>query len=115
MPTREDVLRIRSIEEAFDLSTTKLRKHEVALIRVAERERLIRLTVHARDAAEDEAIDREEIWNAVRSGTARSKDRDPAHERQVGVNFETVTHDGRRIRVKVSWDLRYFIATVHTV
>jgi hypothetical protein len=115
VPTREDVLRIRSIEEAFDLSTTKVRKHEVALIRVAERERLIRLTEHAKEAAQDEGIAHEWIWRTIRHGKARSKDCHEDFGRQIGLNLEAEA-DGRRIiRVKVSWRARYFIATVHTV
>jgi hypothetical protein len=115
VPTREDVLRIRSIEEAFDLSTTKVRKREVALIRVAERERLIELTDHAEDAADDEGIDEADIWGAVRRGSAGSKDRDERRGRQIGVNFEADVRGPRRIRVKVSWNRQYFIPTVHTV
>ncbi|HTD36472.1 MAG TPA: hypothetical protein VK669_03065 [Candidatus Limnocylindrales bacterium] len=88
MLTRDDVLRIRSIEEAFDLSTPKVRKREVALIRVAERERLIRLTEHAEDAAIDDAIDEADIFGAVRRGSAGSKDCDQSMGRQIGINFE---------------------------
>ena len=56
VPTREDVLAIRSIEEAFDLTTTKVRRREVALARTACAERLIRFTEHALDAMADERI-----------------------------------------------------------
>jgi hypothetical protein len=115
VPTREDVLAIRSIEEAFDLSTTRVRKREVALIRAAEREDLIELTAHAEDAADDEGIDEADIWGAVRRGSAGSKDRDRSKGRQIGVNFEADVRGPRRIRVKVSWDREYFIPTVHTV
>lgn len=114
MLTREDVLAIRSIEEAFDLSTTKVRKREVALIRVAERERLIRLTEHAKEAAEDEGIARELIWRAIRYGRVRSKDCSEDRGRQIGLNFEAEL-DARSIRVKVSWKARYFVPTVHTL
>ena len=115
MLTRDDVLGIRSIEEAFDLSTTKVRKREVALIRVAEREDLIELTTHAEDAAEDDGIAEADIWGAVRRGSAGPKDCDVRMGRQIGVNFEADVRGRRRIRVKVSWDREYFIPTVHTV
>jgi hypothetical protein len=115
VPTREDVLRISSVEEAFDLSTTKVRKREVALIRVAERERLIRLTEHARAAARDEAIDEEDIWSTIRRGAVGPKDCDGTNDRQIGINFESPRRSPRAIRAKVSWDLRYFVATVHTL
>jgi len=114
VPTREDVLRISSVEEAFDLSTTKVRKREVALIRVAERERLIRLTEHAKEAAEDEGIARELIWRTIRCGRVRSKDSAEDDGRQIGLNFEAEADD-RAIRVKVSWKARYFVPTVHTL
>jgi hypothetical protein len=115
VPTREDVLAIRSIEEAFDLSTHKVRKREVALIRVAAAERLIRLTSHADDAMDDEAIAEEIVLQTILHGRARSKDIDARSGRQIGINFEGDGRSERRIRVKVSWAVRYFVATVHTV
>jgi hypothetical protein len=115
VPTREDVLAIRSIDEAFDLSTPKVGKREVSLIRVAERERLIRLTEHAEDAAVDDGIAEADIWGAVRRGPAGPKDRDESMGRQIGINFEADVRGRRRIRVKVSWDRTHFIPTVHTV
>lgn len=114
VPTREDVLAIRSIEEAFDLSTTKVRKREVALIRVAEAEGLIRLTDHAERACDDESVAEELVWEVVQRGKARSKDVDACGGRQIGLNFDGQA-DRRRIRVKVSWQMRYFVATVHTL
>ena len=115
VPTREDVLGIRSIDEAFDLSSRKVRKREVALIRVAVAERLIRLTDHADDAMFDEANSEETAWYVISRGRARSKDIDQCAGRQVGINFEADDGYQRRIRVKVSWAVRYFVATVHTV
>lgn len=56
MPTREDVLAIRSIEDAFDFLTPRVTKREVALVRVALDEDLIVMTPHAYDALEDEMI-----------------------------------------------------------
>jgi hypothetical protein len=91
-----------------------VRKREVALIRVAERERLIRLTEHAKEAAEDEGIARELIWRTIRYGRVRSKDCAEDHGRQVGLNVEAEADD-RSIRVKVSWKARYFVPTVHTL
>ncbi|MEA2688093.1 MAG: hypothetical protein QOD51_700 [Candidatus Eremiobacteraeota bacterium] len=114
MPTREDVLAIRSIEEAFDLSTERVRKREVALIRVAEFEDLIRLTGHAEDAMDDEAIAEKTVRFVIRRGAPKSKDVDETAGRQIGVNFEAVV-ERRGIRVKVSWRMGYFVATVHTL
>lgn len=114
VPTRDDVLAIRSIEEAFDLSTRKVRKREVALIRIAELEDLIRLTGHAEDAMDDEAIAGETVRFVIRRGTPKSKDVNETAGRQIGVNFEAA-EELRGIRVKVSWQMGYFIATVHTV
>jgi len=116
VPTREDVLAIQSIEEAFDLSTRRVTKREVGLVRVAEREGLIKLTGHADDAIDDEAIPEELVWHTIRCGRARSKDNDELNGRQIGINFESVGDRSLiRLRVKVSWGLRYFIATVHTL
>ena len=92
-----------------------MRKREVALIRVAVAERLIRLTDHADDAMFDEAISEETMWYVVTRGRARSKDIDERAGRQIGINFEADDGRRRRIRVKVSWAVRYFVATVHTV
>lgn len=114
VPTRDDVLAIRSIEEAFDLSTRKVRKREVALIRVAEREDLIRLTGHAEDAMDDEAIAEDAVRFVIRRGTPASKDVDETAGRQIGINFEGEL-DACELRVKVSWRLGYFVATVHTL
>lgn len=114
VPTREDVLAIRSIEEAFDLSTHRVRKREVAVIRVAELEDLIRLTGHAEDAMDEEAIAEETVRFVIRRGTPKSKDVNENGGRRIGVNFEAPV-DRRGIRVKVSWRMGYFIATVHTL
>ena len=116
VPTREDVLAIRSIEEAFDLSTPRVTKREVALVRVAAAEGLIRLTSHADDALDDEAIAEEIVWETIQRGKASSKDRDERFGRQIGLNFDSSERSLRdRLRVKVSWGLGYFIATVHTL
>jgi hypothetical protein len=99
VPTCEDVLAIRSIDEAFDLSSRKVRK---------------RFTRHAEEAMDDEAISKETAMRVIGRGTPKSKDIDDNAGRQIGINFEADA-DFRRIRVKVSWELRYFVATVHTV
>jgi len=56
VPTRADVLAIRSIEDAFDITTTKIRRAEVALIRTAEAEGLLEYTNHAAAAAGDASM-----------------------------------------------------------
>ncbi|MEA2690377.1 MAG: hypothetical protein QOD51_2984 [Candidatus Eremiobacteraeota bacterium] len=115
VPTREDVLAIQSIEDAFDLTTTKINGWEVALIRVAEAQGLLEFPGHAHAAASDEAITENDVMTAIRSGRAASKDIDLAGYRKVGINFERTIARRRRIRVKVSWDRRHYTVTVHTI
>ena len=114
MPTRADVLAIRSIEDAFDLSTTTVMPKELAMVRVAAEERLIDIRRHASWAADEERITDREVLAAVRLGKPVSKDIDPYGPRKVGINFERTLRDNRRIRVKVSWDRRHYTVTVHT-
>lgn len=115
MPTRADVLAIRSIEEAFDLSTVAIRPSEVTLIRVALSEGLIVYTLHALDAQEDEMIPDGAVDRVIESGRPASKDIHPMGPRQQGINFEGRIRGPRTIRVKVSWDDCYYIPTVHTI
>ena len=115
VPTREDVLSIRSIEEAFDLSTTKIRKREVALIRIARLEHLLKLTVHAAAEADDEMIPYSAVKNLATHGNAVSKDVNDEGERQIGINFEGAVPSRRRARAKIGWEERYLIITVHTI
>jgi hypothetical protein len=115
VPTREDVLRIRSIEEAFDLSTTTVRKREVALIRVAYDANLLDLTEHAIVEADDEMIPHASVRRVAGRGQAVSKDVDERSLRQIGINMEGDIPDRRRIRTKVSWEDGYYAVTVHTI
>lgn len=115
MPTREDVLAIRSLEEAFDLWTPRVTKREVALIRVASVWSLVELTEHAAIEADDEMIPHSAVWGVIERARAKTKDLGQTGDRAVGVNFEGTIPDHRRIRTKVSWDDGYFIATVHTI
>lgn len=115
VPTREDVLAIRSIDDAFDLWTSKVTRREVALIRIAAAEGLLEISGHTRRAANDEFIAIGAVINVVRFGQPASKDVDPHGSREVGINFEGNIRSGRRIRVKVSWDRRHYTATVHTI
>ena len=113
MPTREDVLAIRSIEEAFDLSTRRVTKRELALIRIASRGDLLEFTEHAAAEADDELVPHAAVWKVIERTKRTSKDLEPTAQRQVGINFERNIQPGRRIRVKVSWDRRHYTATVH--
>jgi hypothetical protein len=116
VPTRDDVLAIRSVEEAFDLSTRKVRKREVALIRVAASEGLLELTEHAAIEADDESIPYGAVKSVVSRGKAASKDTDDAGgDRQIGINFEGSIPDRRRVRTKVAWQDGYLVVTVHTI
>ena len=109
MPTREDVLAIRTIEEAFDLWTPSVTKRELALIRVASRSGLLDFTRHAVLEADDEMIPLPAIERVIEHARVRTKDIDPAGDRAIGINFEGTVPDRRRIRAKVSWSGDYFI------
>ena len=115
MPTREDVLAIRTIEEAFDLWTPRVTKRELALIRAASHAKLLEFTTHALIAAEDEMISYPAVRRVIEHARITTKDTDKAGDRAIGINFEGTIPDRRRIRVKVSWDCGYFIPTVHTL
>ena len=115
VPTREDVLAIRTIEEAFDLWTASVTKREVALIRVASHSDLLDFTPHAVFEADEEMIPLPAVWRVVEHARIRTKDIDLAGERSIGINFEGTLPDQRRIRAKVSWDRGYVIVTVHTI
>jgi hypothetical protein len=115
VPTREDVLAIRSIEEAFDLSTTRIKRREVALIRVALAEGLLISTVHELYAADDELISETAVDRVIAAGKAASKEVDPDGSRQIGINFEGQVEARRTIRVKVSWEDGYYVVTVHLI
>src|ERR1700733_3896344 len=111
VPTREDVLAIQSIEDAFDLTTTTIKRREVALIRVALAEGLIESTLHEIEAAEDEAISQAAVDRVIAAGRAASKDIDRHGSRQLGINFEGQIRGRRIIRVKVSWEYHYYVPT----
>ena len=115
MPTREDVLAIRTIEEAFDLWTAAVTKREVALIHIAAQAGLLDFTEHASIAADDEMIPLGAVTRVIETARIRTKDVDPASERSIGINFEGTLPDRRRIRAKVSWDDGYLVVTVHTI
>ncbi|MDQ6943994.1 MAG: hypothetical protein M3169_15965 [Candidatus Eremiobacteraeota bacterium] len=114
MPTREDVLAIQTIEEAFDLWTPAVTKRELMLIRVAARWNLLMFTLHAVNEADDELIPLTTIRHVVEHARITTKDIDSAGKRSIGINFEGTLPDRRRIRAKVSWERGYFIVTVHT-
>ncbi len=114
VPTREDVLAIRSIDEAFDLWTTKVTAREVALIRIAAAECLVDVRRHADEAADDESITLAEVMRVIRFSKPASKDVNALGSRQVGINFVGMISQQRRIRVKVSRDRRHY-TVVHTI
>ncbi len=115
VPTREDVLAIQSVEEAFDLTTTIVMPRELALVRIAADQGLLEIRRHAFQAADEERISEREVVAVVRLGKPISKDVDLYGPRKVGINFERTLSDRRRIRVKVSWDRRHYTVTVHTI
>lgn len=77
----------------------------------------MKFTQHARDACDDDYVAEDEARHVVATGHAHSKDIDDRGERQIGVNFQGWPSGRRpeRIRVKVGWDVRYFVVTVHRV
>ncbi len=94
---------VRSIEEAFDLTTTDVVQWELELIWRSVELGVLQLSPHARRAAEDDSIPIPAIWRIVREGPARLKDVLPDGQRHIGINFEGKRRGGGWLRVKVSW------------
>jgi hypothetical protein len=103
------------IEDAFDFSVDYVTVNEVALIHDALENNLIDIPFHASSAASDDALTLPQILNVIRVGFAISKDFPTSKNRQAGINFEGKAGGKRVIRVKVSWNLGYYVVTVHTV
>jgi hypothetical protein len=110
-----DPREVRSLEEAFDITTASILQWELELIWRAVELGVIILSRHARQAAKDDSVPVPAIWRIVREGIARSKDVALCDVRQVGINFEGKKRGGGWVRVKVSWLLRYIVVTVHAL
>jgi hypothetical protein len=106
---------VSCLEEAFDLTTPSILPWELELIWSAVALDVMILSNHAWRAAADESIPKAAVWRVVREGRPSSKDISSLGFRKVGINFEGKIRGGRRIRAKVSWQLRYVVATVHTL
>lgn len=106
---------VKSLADAFDLTTTEPLIWEIDLIRKAEEIGLAELSSHARRAARDDSIPVAAVWRVVREGAPRSKDTTRARDRQIGINFEGKRRGGGWIRAKMTWQIRYVIATVHAL
>jgi hypothetical protein len=106
---------VRSLAEAFDITTASVLQWELELIWRAVELGVIVLSGHARQAAKDDSVPVPAIWRIVREGTARSKDIALGDVRHVGINFEGKKRGGGWVRVKVSWLLRYIVVTVHAL
>ena len=106
---------VTHLEEAFDLGTPDIRQWELELIWAAVELKLMILSNHASRAAEEESVPEAAVWRVIREGSASSKDIDAPGRRKVGINFDGKIRGGRWIRAKVSWQVRYVVATVHTV
>jgi hypothetical protein len=111
----DDPRQVRSLNDAFDLTTPEVHLWELHLIWRAISERLVRFDDHGDQARLDESIVRDDVLRVVIGGTPRSKDMDRSGHRQPGINFEGKVTGGRTVRVKVSWFLGYVVVTVHTV
>jgi hypothetical protein len=112
---RTDPRNVTCLAEAFDLTTTEIRQWELALIWIAVSLGIVRFSRHAQQAAEDDSIPQPAIWRIINEGNPRSKDITSYGKRQVGINFEGKRRGGGWIRVKVSWQVRYTIVTVHAL
>jgi hypothetical protein len=110
-----DPRKVACLADAFDLTTTDVIHWELELVWTAVELKLVIVSPHARRAARDESIPDVAIWRVVRDGRPRSKDTTATGARQIGINFEGKIRGRRRIRVKVSWLVRYVIVTVHTL
>ncbi len=106
---------VTRLDEAFDLTTTEIRQWELELIWAAERLGLLRISSHARRAADDDSIPEGAIMRVVRDGVPRTKDVTNELKRQVGINFEGKRRGGGWLRAKVGWRHQYIVATVHVL
>lgn len=111
----DDPRQVRSLDDAFDLTTAEIQLWELHLIWRAIAEGLVRFDDHGDQARLDESIVRSDVIRVVLGGTPRSKDTDCSARRQPGINFEGKVAGGRTVRVKVSWFLGYVVVTVHTL
>ena|ERR1700736_126715 len=105
---------VACLDDAFDLTTTAILQWELELIWAAVGLGIIEISDHADRAAADDAVPSAAMFRVVREGTPRSKDIGRAN-RRVGINFEGKLRGGRWIRIKVSWQMRYVIVTVHAL
>jgi len=111
----DDPRKVRSLEDAFDLTTPDIQLWELHLIWRAVAEGLVRLDEHGDRAASDESITSSDISRVLVRGTPRSKDIGRHAHRRIGINFEGKVAGGRMMRVKVSWFAGYVIVTVHAL
>ncbi|HEX3463186.1 MAG TPA: hypothetical protein VHS78_03920 [Candidatus Elarobacter sp.] len=106
---------VTRLDEAFDLTTTDIHQWELELIWTAEDRGELRISSHARRAADDDSIPDAAIMRVVRQGVPRSKDITRETRRQIGINFEGKRRRGGWLRAKVGWLDRYIVATVHAL
>jgi hypothetical protein len=111
----DDPRQVRSLEDAFDLTTPEIRLWELHLIWRAVDEGLVRFDDHGDQARIDESVVRSDVLRIIIGGTPRSKDLDRSAQRHPGINFEGKASGCRTIRAKVSWFLGYVVVTVHTL
>ena len=101
---------VRCLAEAFDIATIDILQWELDLVWRAVELGVDIVSQHAWQAAEDEFDPHTVSYDR---GTA-SKDIGSAN-RRIGINFEGKLRGGRWIRIKVSWQMRYVIVTVHAL
>ena len=74
------------------------------------------ITSHAFQRMRERGISARDVRNVLLNGTPVSKDLPHINPRRApGINVEGDLEDGRRIRVKVSWQEKYAVVTAHEV
>ena len=106
---------VKSISDAFDLTTPDVLQWELELIWKAVHLELLVISPHARIAAKDDAIPQAAIRRIVHDGFPRSKDITAEKDRKIGINFEGKRRGGGWVRAKVTWRDGYTVVTVHAV
>lgn len=100
----------------FDLSQAGIQDWEVECIRQAAARGQYIITSHAFQRMRERGISARDVRNVLLNGTPVSKDLPHINTRRApGINVEGDLEDGRRIRVKVSWQGKYAVVTAHEV
>ncbi|BCP97780.1 hypothetical protein TthHB5008_08810 [Thermus thermophilus] len=100
----------------FDWSQADIQDWEVECIRQAAAQGQYLITKHAFQRMRERGISSHDVRNVLLNGTPVSKDLPHVNPRRApGINIEGDLQDGRRIRVKISWQEKYAVITAHEV